>query len=70
MAVKDGKVAEQGRHDVLMAAKGVYYQLVLMQTMFEEAEGEIDENLTEEERGILITSKSLLCVLKFCLSKI
>lgn len=58
MAVKDGKVAEQGRHDVLMAAKGVYYQLVLMQTMFEEVEGEIDENLTEEERGILMNSKN------------
>ena len=58
MAVKDGKVAEQGRHDVLMAAKGVYYQLVLMQTMFEEVEGEIDENLTEEERGILVNSKN------------
>ena len=70
MAVKDGKVAEQGRHDVLMAAKGVYYQLVLMQTMFEEAEGEIDENLTEEERGILMNSKTLICLLKFCLSKI
>ena len=41
-----------------MAAKGVYYQLVLMQTMFEEVEGEIDENLTEEERGILMNSKN------------
>lgn len=54
MAVKDGKVAEQGRHDVLMAMKGVYHQLVLMQTMVEEAEGEVDENMTEEERGIYL----------------
>lgn len=57
MAVKDGKVAEQGRHGALMAAKGVYHQLVLMQTMVEEAEGD-DENLIEEERGILINFKN------------
>lgn len=58
MAVKDGKVAEQGRHDVLMASKGVYHQLVLLQTMVEEVEGELDsealEDMSEIDKGITL----------------
>ena len=55
VAVKDGRVAEQGKHDVLMAAKNVYYKLVLMQTMQDEAEEELKDeklkDLTESEKG-------------------
>ena len=53
--MKEGKVAEQGKHDVLMAAKGVYHQLVLLQTMVEEVAGELDsedlQNMSEAEKG-------------------
>lgn len=55
VAVKDGKVAETGTHDELMAANGVYKQLVLLQTVVEETEGGINkaelENMTETEKG-------------------
>ena len=58
MAVKDGKVAEQGRHDVLMALKGVYYQLVLLQTMVEEAGEGLDneelKDMSENEKGTIL----------------
>lgn len=52
VAVKDGKVAEQGKHAELMKMKGVYNQLVLMQ-LVEQVEEGVDDNLTEEERGPL-----------------
>ena len=52
VAVKDGKVAEQGSHKELMEAKGVYHQLVLLQTMIEEAEEGISDDVPEEERGL------------------
>jgi len=30
--IKDGTLAEHGTHDELMAAKGIYYDLVQMQS--------------------------------------
>ncbi|XP_066928852.1 ATP-dependent translocase ABCB1-like isoform X2 [Clytia hemisphaerica] len=61
VAVKEGKVAEQGKHDVLMAAKGVYHQLVLLQTMVEEVAGELDseelQNMSEAEKEKAVQAK-------------
>lgn len=57
VAVKDGRVAEQGSHRALMDAKGVYHELVLLQTMIEEAEEGISEDLPEEERDAAVKTK-------------
>lgn len=57
MAVKDGKVAEIGTHNELMEKQGVYYQLVLLQTMADELKDELeDEDLTETEKGTVMPS--------------
>ena len=52
-AVQDGVVVETGTHEELLAKKGVYYQLVMLQTFAEEAEIEEQDipSLTEEEKG-------------------
>ncbi|XP_066910223.1 ATP-dependent translocase ABCB1-like isoform X2 [Clytia hemisphaerica] len=57
VAVQDGRVAEKGTHDELMARKGVYYQLVMLQTLAEQEEHELSETgslITEEEREALL----------------
>lgn len=57
VAVKDGKVAEIGTHNELMEKQGVYYQLVLLQTMADELKDELeDEDLTETEKGTVMPS--------------
>jgi len=53
VAVQNGRVAEMGTHKELMAKKGVYHQLVFMQSMtadVEEIDEDIVESLTEEQR--------------------
>ena len=55
VAVQDGRVEEMGSHHELMEAKGVYYQLVMLQTLAEKEEHELSETgsiITEEERGL------------------
>ncbi|XP_057304790.1 ATP-dependent translocase ABCB1-like isoform X3 [Hydractinia symbiolongicarpus] len=54
VAVKDGKVAEIGTHNELMEKQGVYYQLVLLQTMADELE---EEDLTETEKDEILKAK-------------
>jgi len=52
--VQDGQVAESGSHNDLMERKGVYYQLVMLQTLAEKEEHELEETgslITEDERG-------------------
>ena len=52
IVVKKGKVVEQGKHDELMLKKGIYYQLVTIQSIAEkEVEKVANPNLTEEELG-------------------
>lgn len=46
LAVQDGAVAEVGTHDQLMNDKGVYYQLVMLQTYAEKVEAEEKDNLS------------------------
>ena len=53
-AVQDGVIAEIGTHDDLMEKKGVYYQLVMLQTLAEQVEEEEKDNLSllsQEDRG-------------------
>lgn len=50
--MRDGKVAEIGSHDELMAIEGgVYKQLVLLQTAVEQSEGELKGDMSEAEKG-------------------
>eukprot|EP00794_Sanderia_malayensis_P017701 gene17701-19469_t len=54
VAVDKGKAAESGTHEELMKRKGVYYQLVMLQTIAEQVEEEPDETLSilsQEDRG-------------------
>ena len=54
LAVQDGAVAEMGTHDELMSNKGVYYQLVMLQTYAEKVEAEEKDNLSllsQDDRG-------------------
>lgn len=54
VAVQDGSVAESGTHEELMAKKGVYYQLVMLQNFAEQVkDDEIDRLslLSNDERG-------------------
>ena len=54
LAVQDGAVAEAGTHDELMKNKGVYYQLVMLQTYAEKVEAEEKDNLSllsQDDRG-------------------
>ena len=54
LAVQEGSVAELGTHDELMKNKGVYYQLVMLQTYAEKVEAEEKDNLSilsEDDRG-------------------
>ncbi len=65
VAVQNGQVAEYGRHEELMAKKGVYYQLVMLQTLAEEVEDEEGDNLSilsQEDRGLLflVLSKTII----------
>ncbi|XP_065051580.1 ATP-dependent translocase ABCB1-like isoform X2 [Rhopilema esculentum] len=60
VAVQDGAVAEQGTHDELIEKKGVYYQLVMLQTLAEELDDEEKDNLSllsEEDREQQIALK-------------
>ena len=53
-AFQNGKVAEIGTHEELMARKGVYYQLVMLQTLAEQVEEEEKDThsiLSQEDRG-------------------
>ena len=55
VAVSQGKVTETGTHDELMARKGVYYQLVMLQNLAEKEKNELSESgsmITENERGL------------------
>lgn len=52
--MQEGQVSETGTHDELMARKGVYYQLVMLQTLAEKEEHDLCETgslITEDERG-------------------
>ena len=52
--MQKGKVVEQGKHDELMLKKGMYYQLVTVQSIAEkEVEKVANANLTEAELGNL-----------------
>ena len=58
VAVKDGQVVETGTHESLMKSKGIYFQLVMLQTLAEQEAIEISEGgslLSEVERGMLLS---------------
>ena len=55
VAVQDGTVAESGTHQELMSKKGVYYQLVMLQTFEEQVKEEEKDNLSllsNDDRGL------------------
>lgn len=53
-AVANGQVVETGTHAELMAKRGEYFKLVMLQTFEEQEEGQEDDvtsTLSNEERG-------------------
>ena len=53
VAVNGGRVAETGTHTELMQVKGIYYQLVMLQTLAEKEATELSQSATmfsEEEK--------------------
>lgn len=52
--VANGQVVETGTHTELMAKRGEYFKLVMLQTFEEQEEGQEDDvtsTLSNEERG-------------------
>lgn len=55
VAVAGGKVAETGTHEDLMQKKGIYYQLVMLQSLAEKEATELSELgsvISEQEMGM------------------
>ena len=49
--VDQGRIIETGSHEELMAAKGAYYKLVILQTMDEAEDDDVTSLHDEEEKG-------------------
>lgn len=70
--VAAGQIVEIGKHEELMAKRGEYFKLVMLQTMQEEEE-ENDENkdlasiLSDSERGVLLCCRVIKLVIIFSL---
>ena len=62
VVVKEGQVAEFGTHNELMSKNGLYHQLVLLQTVIEEADPELLDEFNDQEKlnEILEKMKSTL----------
>ena len=55
--VDQGRIIETGSHEELMAAKGAYYKLVILQTMDEAEDDDVTSLHDEEEKGRIIFFK-------------
>ena len=74
VAVQDGRVAEQGSHHDLMQAKGIYYQLVMLQNLAEQEGEDLTSEtgsiINEEERGKKIIQSNRKFILAECFKTI
>ncbi|XP_065655130.1 ATP-dependent translocase ABCB1 isoform X3 [Hydra vulgaris] len=54
VVVKEGKVAEFGTHNELISKKGLYHQLVLLQTVIEEVDPDLLHELDDKEKNEIL----------------
>ena len=64
VAVDKGRVSEFGTHDELMSKKGLYFQLVMLQTLAEEKVAELSE------LGSVLSSQEAGACMYVCLKKL